>query len=253
MSSLYDVAMTDLAEAAAFNSTLADVDPNQLTACSRWRAHELVVHVAAGAAAIAQNVEGFNKGGAGAVPPTVGLDEREAPLQAVSFAELRSLLATNHEQMMNAIDVALTTDPAAVTPWAGRQMPIAAFVTHARSEYALHRWDLIGDDDLGTELLAQRELTDHAVHALGQVLTARGAAEGAAGDVRLSSPGVSDISVGPGGAFYVDNDGSESAVDGDQAARLLLLWGRSPSRAGRLKAPGGVEQLTTLRNLLAGY
>lgn len=64
--------------------------------------------------------------------------------------------------MLTAIDIALAADSAAVTPWSGRQMPIAAFLTHARSEYALHRWDLVGDDDIGSDLLAQPELTDHA-------------------------------------------------------------------------------------------
>jgi len=250
---VYDLAMTELAEATAFNSTLADVDADQLTACSNWLAHELVAHVTAGAAAIAQNVTGFNEGGVEAVPPTVALTEREAPYHEMSFAELRSRLAASHDEMMSAIDIALSKDPAAVTPWAGRQMPIAAFVTHARSEYALHRWDLVGDDDVGGELLAQPELTDHAVHALGEVLTARGIADGALGNVRLSSPGRQGISVGAGGAVYADSEGEESAIEGDPAARLLLLWGRSPTQPGRIRAPGGIAQLKTLRNLLAGY
>jgi len=245
--------MTELVEAAAFTSTLASVEADQLTACSDWRAHELIAHVAAGAAAIAENVGGFNKGGVEAVPPTVALAEREAPYHRMSFSELRSRLATNHDHMMSAIDIALSEDPAAATPWAGRQMPIAAFVTHARSEYALHRWDLVGDDDIGTELLAQPDLTDHAVHALGEVLTTRGVAAGADGDVRLSSPGRRDISVGPGGAVYAESDNLDITIEGDPAARLLLLWGRSPTQPGRLRVPGGVAQLSTLRRLLSGY
>ncbi len=212
--------MTEMAEATAFNSTLANVDADQLTACSTWRAHELVAHVAAGAAAIAQNVEAFNTGGDKAVPPTADLAEREAPYRQMTFADLRSSMEASHDKMISAIE-----------------MPIAAFVTHARSEYALHRWDLVGDDDIGTELLAQPELTDHAVRALGEVLTGRGVAAGAEGTVRLSSPGRPDIEVRATGVVYAEDDNAAIAIEGDPAARLLALWGRSPTQPGRLRAP----------------
>ncbi|MBN4047420.1 maleylpyruvate isomerase N-terminal domain-containing protein [Acidimicrobiaceae bacterium AH-315-P05] len=242
-----------MAEAAAFNSTLAGVVADQLTACSGWRAHELVAHLAAGSAAIVQNVTAFNEGGSDSVPPTIGLEERELPYREMAFDTLCGRLGESHEEMMSAIGVALSADPAAITPWAGRHMPIGAFVTHARSEYALHRWDLVGDDEIGTELLAQPELTDHAVQALGEVLTGRGIAGGAEGAVRLSCEGRPDISVGVGGVVYAEPNEHEDAVAGDAAARLLLLWGRSPNRPGRLRAPGGLAQLVALKNLLAGY
>ena len=40
-------------------------------------------------------------------------------------------------------------------------VPIAAFLTHMRSEDALHRWDLVGDDDTSTALLGQQDLLNH--------------------------------------------------------------------------------------------
>jgi hypothetical protein len=65
---------------------------------------------------------------------------------------------------------ALDTGRFAEVPWAGREVPIPFFVTHVRSEAAIHRWDLVGDDATSAALLAQPELTAHAVTALGPLL-----------------------------------------------------------------------------------
>lgn len=53
-------------------------------------------------------------------------------------------------------------------------MVVAIFVTHLRSELALHRWDVVGDAEISQSLLGRPELTNHAVAVLGRALVARG-------------------------------------------------------------------------------
>lgn len=258
LSDLPSSSMTEpiMAEAAAFMTTLGAVDPNQMTKASEWTAHELVAHMAAGAAEIARNVVAFSEGGPNSVPATRELEERETPYRQMEFDTLCSSLRKHQDEMMDAIAVAMGRDPAALTPWAGRQMPVGAFLSHIRSEFTLHRWDLVGDDTTSTELLSQPELTAHAVLALGAALASRGQAAGATGQVRLASPGEPDILVSPDGAVFAEDEPSSDeapAIVSDPAARLLLLWGRTPDEPGRVVTPGGMPQLMVLRGLLAGY
>jgi hypothetical protein len=83
----------------------------------------------------------------------------------MNFGALCSSLSDHQDQMMAAIDLAIGRDPNALSPWAGHQMAVGAFLTHVRSEFTLHRWDLVGDDEVSIQLLSQPELTAHAVLA----------------------------------------------------------------------------------------
>ena len=56
----------------------------------------------------------------------------------------------------------------------GWGMPISDVVLHLRQEFAIHRWDLVGDDDEGDEILARPELIDHSVRILGDPLLGLG-------------------------------------------------------------------------------
>ncbi|MDA8070762.1 MAG: maleylpyruvate isomerase N-terminal domain-containing protein [Actinomycetota bacterium] len=242
-------------EAAAFLEALEVTPPDALTGCAQWRAHEVAAHLGAGAVEIALNLEAYGEGRP--VPATRGFEEREAPYRAMEDAELRADLPRSIDRVAAALDAVLGAEPDAVVPWTGRQMVVATFVTHLRSELALHRFDLVGDDETSQSLLGHPELTDHAVAVLGRALVARGAAAAPAGFAAvIVAPGASDLAV------VVDGDGPrlersdarlEPAVVGDPAARLLLLWGRQPGDPRRLVAPGGVKVLGTLRSLLAGY
>ena len=242
-------------EAAAFLEALEATAPDALTGCALWRAHELAAHLGAGALEIALNLEACGEGRP--VPATRGFEEREAPYRAMEDAALRAALPRAIERVAEVLDTVLGAEPDAVVPWTGRQMVVGSFVTHLRSELALHRFDLVGDDETSQSLLGQSELTDHAVTVLGRALLARGAASAPSGfSAVIAAPGASDLAV------VVDGDGPrlersdadlEPAVIGDPAARLLLLWGRQPGDPRRLAAPGGVEVLATLRSLLAGY
>ncbi len=241
-------------EAAAFLEALEATAPDALTGCALWRAHELAAHLGAGALEIALNLEACGEGRP--VPATRGFEEREAPYRAMEDAALRAALPRAIERVAEVLDTVLGAEPDAVVPWTGRQMAVGSFVTHLRSELALHRFDLVGDDETSQSLLGQSELTDHAVTVLGRALVSRGAAAPAGFSAAIAAPGASDLAV------VVDGDGPrlersdadlEPAVVGDVAARLLLVWGRQPGDPRRLAAPGGVEVLATLRSLLAGY
>ena len=242
-------------EAAAFLEALEATPPDALTGCALWRAHEVAAHLGAGAVEIALTLEAYGEDRP--VPATRGFEEREAPYRAMDDAELRADLPRSIDRVAAALDAVLGAEPEAVVPWTGRQMAVGSFVTHLRSELALHRFDLVGDDETSQSLLGQFELTDHAVTVLGRALLARGATAAPVGfSAVIAAPGASDLAVivASDGARLERSDADlEPAVIGDPAARLLLLWSRQPGDPRRLSAPGGVEVLATLRALLAGY
>lgn len=242
-------------EAAAFFEALEVTPPDSMSACAGWTAHDVTAHLAAAADEVAINLEAYGEGLA--VPPTRGFEERESPYRAMGPKELRTQLPNSFERAAVALDFVLNSQPDAVVPWTGREMVVATFITHMRSELALHRWDLIGDDDVSMALLAQPELTDHAVTVLGRALVARGAASVSTNlSAVISSPGTQDVLAlvdGEGARLIRSEEKSDSAVIGDSAARLLFLWGRRPGDPRRLVAPGGHPLLARLEILLAGY
>lgn len=243
------------AEAEAFLAALDGTAPDARSACAGWRAHEVVAHLVAAGIEVALNLEAYGEGRP--VPATRGFEEREAPWRALPDEELRAELPRSIARMATALDAVLEAELDAVVPWTGRQMAVRTFVTHLASELAIHRFDLVGDDELGTKLLAKAALTDHAVAVLGKALLARGSAAAAPGlHAVIRAPGTSDVVV------LVDGDGpylsrsdalANPAVVSDPAARLLFLWGRRTADPRRLSAPQGAEVLARLETLLAGY
>lgn len=117
--------------------------------------------------------------------------------------------------------------------------------THSRSEAALHRWDLVGDDDTSRRLLSQPTLTSHvlavfaAIPALVEAqrwvqtrFTAR--------PVRLRSAGEPDVLVEPGsGLSLVPATNGDLVIETDPHERLLMLWGRCPAT---LRSPSGTAE-----------
>ena len=242
-------------EVDAFLDALETTPPDALTACSQWRARDVIAHLSAGAVEVALNLEAYVEGRP--VPATRGFEEREAPFRAMADSPLRATLPRSIKRVNAALDSVLAVEPNAVVPWSGRQMVVATFVTHLRSELAVHRFDLVGDDETSFALLAQPELTDHAVAVLGRALLARGAGSASPDFTAVvAAPDARDVVVvvdGDGPRLERSDVSTEPTVVGDSAARLLLLWGRQPGDPRRLTAPGGTEALATLRSLLAGY
>jgi hypothetical protein len=243
------------AEGAAFSDALEDSEPGALTGCEGWTAHELAAHVVGVALEIAINLEAYGSGEE--VPVTRSFEEREAPLRAMGDGALRSELPGAVARMAQALDAVLVAEPDAVVPWTGRQMVVQTFITHVRSEFALHRWDLVGDDEVSNELLSQPELTDHAVAVLGRVLVGRcGIREAPGFEATVATLGTADVVVvvdADGARLKRTEPGLAPAVIGDAAARLLFLWGRRPADRRRLVAPQGCRVLAQVEGLLAGY
>jgi len=246
-------------EADAFFAALEQSPPDACCGCAGWTAHELVAHLAAAAIEVALNLEAYGEGRP--VPATRGFEEREAPWRAKSATTLRRELPGALGRMNAAIDAVLAAEPHAVVPWTGRQMVVATFVTHLRSELALHRFDLVGDDEEGATLLAQPELTAHAATVLARPLLARGSRvlTERCEPVRLTlaSPGEPDVTVvvdGGGARLELEEHrATEPIALCDPGARLLMLWGRRPGDPRRVRAPGGAAMLSRLQGLLAGY
>jgi hypothetical protein len=90
-----------------------------------------------------------------------------------------------------------------------------------RSEFAIHWWDFVRDDDTSIELLSRPDLTVHAVSVPGEILTRRGR-------VRCwPGPGdVSGVSAGDEGDPFLAGQCGAGQLAVGPASRLV---GRSPA------------------------
>ena len=168
---------------------------------------------------------------------TKAFAEREAPFVAMADDDLRTRLVLEAIRLSTAIDALGSSAPAANVSFAGRRLDPAELTMHGRSEAAVHRWDLAGDDDVSEDLLAQPELTAHAVHVLNTMLDASPEAVHA----RVCAAGITDLRAafaapGQPDVVLVVHDGGARlelgeprprwAARSDAATRLLALWGR---------------------------
>ncbi|MFN8024394.1 MAG: maleylpyruvate isomerase family mycothiol-dependent enzyme [Acidimicrobiales bacterium] len=228
-----DRSTTTMPEAIAFRDAARAVAPDRPTACAGWTALDLVAHVVAGGVEIARLVSARLAGRP--VPPTQSFAEREPAARSLGHDVLLSFL-----DGAGVVDLIGQLPLGEVVPFTGWAMDREALATHVRSELALHRWDLVGSDDLGVELLEAPELTVHAVRALesfdeiGERSAARPRPTVGERAIRLRSDDRPDVvlTIGPTGssvALAEPTDGP--AVSTDPAARLLMLWGRRPSAA----------------------
>ena len=227
-------------EGREVGNALQDADPRAPTACTGWVVRDVVAHLAAGAQEIADLIEEHLAGGPARA--TRSFAEREAPWRALPDDEL---WAGWRDQSLRKVDAVVRLadrgDDAAIA-FTGRPFTATELVTHARSEAALHRWDVIGDDDVSADLLSQPDLTDHAVAVLDtlRVLAeapARRAAQAQLSSplaIELHSPGRAPVSltIGPDTRLLTGPGPTppDAVVHGDPAARLLALWGRRSSR-----------------------
>jgi len=246
-------------EAEAFLDALQDTAPEVVSACDGWTAHEITAHLAGGAAEVTRHLEPYLRGEQ--VPATQSFEIREAPFRAMNDPALRRRLEVEEEKMRSVIEEVLAQEPDAVIPWTGRQMPVAKFVPHMRNEFTVHRWDFAGDGEIGPHLLAQPELTEHAVTVLGRMLMLRGAQRDPEPDqdfaVRLRADGTRDVRVvvesGQAGLQLADDDTDEPYAEVDAAARTLIIWGRRHDQRDRFRSHMPPPILARLQALLSGY
>jgi Mycothiol maleylpyruvate isomerase N-terminal domain len=224
-------------EGEALMAALAEVAPSTPTACVGWTAHNISAHFAAGTKEIADLIE--SKVHHHRQRPTLGFDEREAPFLAMEGDDLSRALAVQAERMQVAVAALADTDDPSFL-FTGRNFTIGQLATHNRSEAALHRWDILGDDDLSEQLLTQPDLTRHAVDVLNTLPVLYEAPEwrakhaGVTQGLRivLRSPHTADVvyeHTPTGARFEIVDDGSaigDAVVATDVANRYLTIWGR---------------------------
>jgi len=224
----------DVDEVGEFIATLVVTPPTRLTACRGWTAHELVAHLTAGAREEADIIEAHLDG---VQRPTRGFEAREQPYRTLSDATLRDRLIEEAGRLGVALDHLRARGDERVM-FTGRPVSAADFEMHSRSECALHRWDLVGRDDIGWRMLAQPSLTTHALSVLSAMSTLveapanRLARCGRYRDVcvRLRSSPHDDLVATVTGSTLTlalqPLDDTAADVELDAAARLLALWGR---------------------------
>jgi uncharacterized protein (TIGR03083 family) len=244
-------------ELVALLATLDAADPSALTSCPGWTAHHIAAHIAGNYAEVRRHVEAFADGDP--LRHTRGFDEREGPLRELDRPTLLQRIHEDAAATVSAIDGVLETRPDAELRWTNRMVRVSGFSKHMRSEAALHRWDLAGDDDTSMELLGQHELLEHAVNFIGQPLCQRGLDFGAgkpAFSARVRCAGSDDLIIDAGEqhvTLTVGRPTGEAAIETDPAARLLLLWGRKPSPFLRQRASGDEESVRQVQFLFLGY
>jgi hypothetical protein len=247
------------AEAQAFLATINDTPPGVVSACDGWTAHEVAAHVTGIAVEVIRHLDPYLQGAK--VPPTRSFEEREAPLQALGHKELLARLEAREHTMRAIVGDVLGKEPDAVIPWTGRQMTVAKFIPHLRNEHALHHWDIAGDDDVSSGLLAQSDLMGHSVAVLGEILLRAGRKHDpdptSPFHVCLRSDGQRDLRVvvegGTARLVWADGQCDDPWVELAPAARLLFVWGRRPDKRGQIRSHLSQSQLARLQALLSGY
>jgi uncharacterized protein (TIGR03083 family) len=248
-----------MSEAEAFLETLDATPPDAVTACRGWTTHELIAHLASGADAFADQVEAHLDGRP--VPEFGAWDVREPPYRALDDRTLRRRLVSAERRMSEQFRIVLDADPTAAVPDVGWGLPVAELVTHMRQEFAIHRWDLVGDEELGTTILGRPDLIDHSVRLLGESLLRNGLARDPRPadpfQVRLRCPHQPDLVLqvesGQGSLAFTPPDDAPNVIEMDPAARLLVLWGRHPQGAHRLRSSLAPSDLGRLQQVLVGY
>ena len=246
-------------EAKEFLEAVSVTDPDAVSSCDGWTTHEIAAHVAGIAVEVNRHLDPYLQGEP--VPATRSFEEREAPLQAVGHNDLLSLLVREEQRMRTLVSEVLAVSPGSVIPWTGRQMSVAKFIPHLRNEHALHRWDIVGDDEVSNALLAQSDLTEHSVEVLGEILLRAGRRRDPHDDdefcVRLRSKGERDLYVevhsGVGALSWEHGAWDPPTIVCDAAARHLQIWGRRPDQRGRLHSGLTQAELARLQTLLSGY
>ena len=249
--------MTTSSELTALLTSLDDLGPTALSSCPGWNAHHLAAHIAGNYEEVRNHVEAFDAGQP--LVRTRTWEEREEPFRRLGYAALVRRIESEAARASAITHLVLEQRPDAQLTWTSRTVAVSGFLTHMRSEDALHRWDLTGDDGTSHALLGQQDLLTHAVNFIGQPLLSRGRGAGAAQEPfvgRVRSPSRDDLIVeardGDAELAVGAQEGS-SDIEGDPAARLLLLWGRKPTPFSRLAATSDGPIAPRLQALLAGY
>ena len=222
-----------------FLHTLDSLPANAPTACRGWTAHEVAAHLAAGIEEVAELIEDTVND---APPrPTRGFDEREAPYRAMADADVRVALVKIVDRAMTA--VATQAEKGVTVAFFERDWTAEEFGVHTSNEFAMHRWDLIGDDQLGDQFMSAPHATESAITTLNTLKVLEEAPTPRADRGHLTNtrvvlrcPDQPDIAltVSHSGTAALELSTGEPLdgdviVETDAVNRLLTLWGRRSS------------------------
>src|SRR5262249_51469074 len=136
----------------AFVEAMHAALPGAPTSCAGWTVHELTAHIAAGSAEIADLIELELSG---APPrPTRDFDEREAPYRALPSKELRRRFFHESLRVTVALDRLYSAGKGRRVAFTGAQLDVPTLVLHIESELILHRWDIVGGDEISVRALS---------------------------------------------------------------------------------------------------
>lgn len=152
------------ADFVRFLITSARTPANAPTACADWTAHDLLAHITAGTAEIADLMELALRG---ETRPTRGFVEREAPYRGLSHPRLHLVLVREGVRMTRLL-VRLGRARRTIA-FTGTTMSAGDIARHAESELVLHRYDLVGLDRIARRQLANPALALHAHKVVAQM------------------------------------------------------------------------------------
>ena len=232
--------MMDLNEGTAMMAAVEGAAPTAPTACAGWTTHDIVAHLTAGSKEIADLIE--EKLAELAPRPTCDFQSREAPYRALADDELRAAWRLQIQRKTEAVAALAELSPDATFEFTGTSLTAEQIATHSRSVAAIHRWDVVGDDASSTALLAQPELTAHAVTVLNAMPVLQESSKqrmkrtsGHPLQIVLRSPDQPDVLLATDSLGNARFEIAEQPADGDAvveidaAGRLLTIWGRRSS------------------------
>jgi hypothetical protein len=246
-------------ELVEFIKSARTLPSEALTACTGQTMHHVVAHMVGSYDEATRHTVAYHKGEP--LFRTRTFDEREPQFRSMPTRQLLTLLEERESEMREAVLQVIGADPDATLLWVNRQVKVAGFLTHLRMECALHRWDLVGDDDISTELLSEEWITRHTIDFVGPApLMSRGQAAcngtGRPLRARLRAPGQLDVVITVNQAdasIAMEPEGGRAVITGDAAARLLLLWGRKAIPPARLTLTSDSESLERVQLMFCGY
>jgi hypothetical protein len=218
----------------AFLTSLSQLQATAPTWCSGWSAHELAAHVAAAAEERANLIDDHLAGKP--TRATRSWEVREPPLRAMPDGLLRERLAEHALRFESSVAALDPDDTIIYTGWA---MTSERLRMHSHSEAVLHRWDLVGDDDISIRLLSDPAMVTHTVTAFTAIPALAEAQRWRQSSwlrqqVILRSGTPPDVVVTPGKGLSLAADGRSPVIELRPHELPLLLWGRCP---GRLRDP----------------
>lgn len=247
--------MAEQNEGMALMATVEDASPAAPTACAGWTTHDIVAHFAAGSKEIADLIE--EKLAGSPSRPTRDFASREASFRALPDDQLRAAWYRQTQRKTEAVAALAALGEDATVEFTGAALTAAQIALHSRSEAAIHRWDIAGEDAVSASLLSQPELTAHAITVLNGMpvlLESSGKRMEQARrhplSIVLRSPNQPDV------ILVSDEDGNarfelverpadgDAVIEVDAAARLLTIWGRrSSSRPERVIADDATQRV----------